>query len=183
MPFVLKAALALCAATGLYLGKHVLIDVNHIRTALTAPAYTVVPPSRLGAADASAAEDGGYDIARFLASATVEDGADLYRRCATCHRLDPEARALGPHLHGVVGRPIAGVPGYGYSEALAERDGDWDFRSLSAYLAEPRRWAPGTKKTFSGLPDPADRAAIIVYLNAVGPDPVPIPHPTVASAD
>ena len=185
MPFVLKAALALCVATGLYLGKHVLIDATNIRAPLAAPVYTVEAPRGhgAGAGPTPAAEAGGDDIARLMAAATIAEGADLFRRCATCHRLDPEARALGPHLFGVVGRPIAGVAGYGYSEALAEKGGAWDFRSLSGYLAEPRSWAPGTSKTFPGLPDPAERAAILVYLNAIGPDPAPIPHPSVAAVD
>ena len=74
----------------------------------------------------------------------------------------------------MVGRPIGSAEGVGYSETIAAMEGAWDAAALDAYLADPRGWAPGTSKTFAGLRDPEARAAVILYLNASGPAPLPI---------
>jgi cytochrome c len=171
--FLLCAALA----AGLFLGKDHLIDRFFDRPPLAQSAYAPKPPER---AATGAAKTG--DLAWALARVTVEDGAALFRRCGACHKLDPETRALGPHLVGVVGREIAALPDFGYSEALARHEGAWSFETLSAFIADPRGWAPGTSKTFSGVPDVKARAAILLYLNAIAPQPVTLPHPMARTA-
>lgn len=132
------------------------------------PAYAVAAPERAPSARSAP------DLSSLLRAASVEAGGDVFRRCAACHRLDPDQPAMGPHLLGVVGRPVASVEGYDYSDALAGRGGDWTPEALSAFLADPKGWAPGTKKTLSPMEDAADRAALIVYLNAMAPEPAPI---------
>jgi cytochrome c2 len=57
-----------------------------------------------------------------MASPTLaQDGAALFteKNCAVCHSIgiDP-ADKLGPHLNGVVGRPVGGLKDYAYSPAL-----------------------------------------------------------------
>ena len=53
---------------------------------------------------------------------------------------------------------------------------------MSAWLASPRAFAPGTKMTFAGLSNPQDRADVIVYLNGQGGN-LQIPPPPAAAAD
>jgi cytochrome c len=88
-------------------------------------------------------------------------GAALFARCAACHSLD--ANRVGPMLRGVVGRPVASVPGYEYSDALKHVRGRWDARRLEAWLTDPQSVAPGTRMAFS-LASATDRDAVIRYL-------------------
>ncbi|QUS35881.1 c-type cytochrome [Falsirhodobacter algicola] len=99
-----------------------------------------------------------------LAAGDAERGRQVFTRCAACHRIG--ADGIGPHLDGVVGRPAASVPDYAYSGALRAMDGaPWTVERLSAFLANPRGFAPGTKMAFAGLPSAQDRADVIAYLN------------------
>jgi cytochrome c len=82
-------------------------------------------------------------------------------RCAACHSLD--ASRVGPLLRGVVGRKVASVAGYEYSDALRRVNGRWDTRRLEVWLRDPQAVAPGTKMAFS-LPSATDRSAVIQYL-------------------
>jgi len=66
------------------------------------------------------------------------------------------------------------APGFAYSEALAGKGGNWDWKAMDAWLASPRAFAPGTKMTFAGLGSSEDRANVIVYLNNAGSN-LPIP--------
>ena len=76
---------------------------------------------------------------------------------------------IGPDLGGIVDRPIAAGNGFPYSPALAALTGRWTEQNLDRFLAEPRGFAPGNTMQFSGLADPADRAALIAYLKGARP--------------
>ena len=89
-------------------------------------------------------------------------GATLFEsRCAACHSLD--ASRVGPMLRGVVGRNVASVAGYEYSDALKRVKGRWDAPRLERWLRDPQSVAPGTKMAFS-LDSASDRHAVIQYL-------------------
>jgi cytochrome c len=98
--------------------------------------------------------------------ALVEAGEKVFRKCKACHKLEPGANGVGPSLAGVVGKDIASAEGFKYSDALMGLDGSWDAAKLDEFLAKPKDFAPGTKMSFAGLKDEADRAAIIAYLGA-----------------
>jgi cytochrome c len=53
---------------------------------------------------------------------------------------------------------------------------------MNEWLRSPRAYAPGTKMTFAGIGDGADRADLILYLNAQGSN-LPLPAAPAASAD
>ena len=108
-------------------------------------------------------------IAFYLASADVGQGEQVFKKCAACHNADPGgANALGPALFGVMGRPIAGHGGFAYSPALKEVGGSWDWDKMSAWLANPKKFASGNKMTFAGLGNPQDRANVMAFLNSRG---------------
>ena len=108
-------------------------------------------------------------VAFYLASADAAKGEQVFKKCAACHNADPAgANALGPALFGVMGGPIAGKPGFAYSPALKEVGGAWDWDKMSAWLANPKKFAPGNKMTFAGLGNPEDRANVMLFLNARG---------------
>ena len=98
-----------------------------------------------------------------VAAADVAKGETVFKKCAACHKLDG-SNGVGPHLDGVVGRPVASVEGFTYSDGMKAHGGDWTPEELFHFLANPKKDVPGTKMTFAGLPKPEDRANVIAYL-------------------
>ena len=135
------------------------------------------PAAEQGGAEPAAAgqgEDGG--LAMLLAAADPAAGEKDVRKCAVCHNFEQGGAAkLGPPLWGVLGRQIASVDGFRYSDALASKEGAWDYDKLDAFLTDPRKWAPGTKMAFAGVKKPAERADIIAYLRSLADNPEPLP--------
>lgn len=97
----------------------------------------------------------------------VAQGKIQFQACESCHQVEEGALALGPSLHGVVGRNAAAVPGYRYSPALKKSQIVWTPESLDRFLADPQAMVPGNRMPYSGLPDPVDRANLIAYLNSL----------------
>lgn len=119
-----------------------------------------------------------------LASADAEKGAKVFKKCAACHNVDAGgANGTGPALYGVVGRAIADAgTGFAYSAALTDLGGTWGFAELDAFLANPKKFAKGTKMSFAGLKKPGDRAAVLAYLNNNSAAPLALPEPAPAPA-
>lgn len=116
-------------------------------------------------------------IAFYLASADAAAGEQVFKKCQACHNADKGgANALGPNLWGVLGEEIGkGAGGFPFSSALAGVGGTWNWDNLSAWLASPKKFAPGTKMTFAGLSNPQDRANVIAFLNSKSDAPQPLP--------
>jgi cytochrome c len=101
----------------------------------------------------------------------------VFKKCAACHNAEPGGpNALGPALYGVMGNPVAAHPGFAFSDALKSKGGSWDWEAMSAWLANPKKFAPGTKMTFAGLGNPQDRANVMAFLNARDNSPLPVPE-------
>lgn len=147
---------------------------DEARTAEAAPAPEA-PKAESEKPAAQPAAAAGDDFAAALASATVEDGKAVFRKCGACHKVEEGRNMVGPSLWGVVGRPIASIDGFSYSDALKAKEGEWTFDNLNAFLSGPKAWAPGTKMTFAGLPKIGDRAAVVKFLNEADGTPVPLP--------
>lgn len=126
--------------------------------------YSVeVPEEEGGGGEEAPAE--AVDVAALMSEADPAAGERVFNKCQACHNLDG-SNAVGPHLDGVVGREISAVEGYSYSGALPE--GNWTPEELSAFLENPKTYAPGTAMSFAGLPKPEDRADVIAYLEQQG---------------
>jgi cytochrome c len=95
----------------------------------------------------------------------ADAGAELYSSvCKECHGV-----SLAPTLRGVVGRPIASVESFDYSDALmAKKSMTWTEANLNAFLSSPADFAPGTQMTKS-IKDAQFRADIIAYLATLPP--------------
>ena len=115
-------------------------------------------------------------MATMLASADLAKGKALFAKCSSCHTINAGgANGIGPNLYAILGKPHAGVSGFAYSSALKSNSAAWNFDNMNAWLISPRKYAPGTKMSFAGFGNPADRANVIAYLNAQGSDmPLPV---------
>src|SRR5687767_15191238 len=123
-------------------------------------------------------------IAFYLQTADAAKGEAVFKKCAACHNADPGgANALGPALFGTMGKPLAGHAGFAYSDALKGVGGAWDWENMSAWLANPKKFAPGTKMTFAGLSNPQDRANVLAFLNSRDASPLPVPAAPAEAAD
>jgi len=120
-------------------------------------------------AEGEAGAEAEKPIAFYLQTADAAKGEAVFKKCAACHNADPGgANALGPALFGTMGKPLAHHPAFAYSDALKGVGGTWDWDKMSAWLSNPKKFAPGTKMTFAGLSNPQDRADIMLFLNSRG---------------
>ena len=100
-------------------------------------------------------------------AAGAADGEKIFNRtCALCHSINAGENLIGPSLAGVVGRRSGQAAGYDYSDANRNSGLTWDRGTLDRYLTDPRGVVPGTKMSFPGLKDPAERQAVIGFLES-----------------
>ncbi len=157
-----KAAGGVCGALLVFLlGKWAAEEMFHV--AAHGEASYVIEVADSGEAE----ETEEVDFATVLASASVEDGAKVFRKCSACHKLAQGENGTGPYLYGVVGRTKAAADGFGYSDALASMGGEWTPENLSAFLEKPSSYTPGTSMSFAGLRKVEDRADVIAYLDSL----------------
>ena len=129
------------------------------------------------APSAPAKPAGPEPIAAMLAEADIARGESITKKCTTCHTFaDGGATKQGPNLYNIVGADIAAREGFGYSDAMAEHPGEWDYANLNAFLFKPKNFIKGTKMTFVGLKKTRDRADLIAYLRTLSASPRPLPE-------
>lgn len=143
---------------------------------LAKPGYVVEGVEEVAVAGA-AAPVADKPVEFFLASASVDKGAEIFKKCGSCHNAEKGgANGIGPNLYGVVGGPHDHVAGWGYSDAMAKTSAaKWGFTELNAWLTNPKGYVPGTKMAFAGLGKAEERAAVIAYLNSKSDHPLPLP--------
>ncbi len=113
-------------------------------------------------------------------AADAERGEKLFRQCASCHQVGPNAQnTVGPHLNELFGRRAGVIDGVKYSEDIkrAGQNGlHWDLQNLDVYIKDPRSLVSGTRMQFRGVKDEQDRADIIAYLRVYSANPRDIPE-------
>lgn len=144
-------------------------------------------PEKMGfAIEGVASSEGGKQeqpIEALLAAADPAKGEATFKKCMSCHTINSGgANGLGPNLFGVVGKSMGAHPGFAYSDALKGKGGKWDWASLNEWLKNPAAFASGTKMTFAGISDGAERANLMVYLNAQGSN-LPLPAAPAPAAE
>lgn len=152
---VLSAAVL---ATCVFAARSTVPDTTPARPAFSLPGLEPVP------------------IAPFMAQANVQRGGATVRQvCAQCHALaGGSAENAGPPLASVAGRAVASCAGYTYSTALQQHAGQhWTDQMLADWLMAPARFAPGTRMSLTGIPDPAQRADVIAFLHTLGGQAAP----------
>jgi cytochrome c len=129
-------------------------------------AYSIPVEDAEAGAEAEAASAEDLDVAALMEAADPGAGEAVFRRCQSCHVVEEGVNRVGPSLYGVVGRDIASVEGFSYSDALAGADGSWDYQHLLHFLGDPGEVYPGTSMSFAGLPNPEDRANVVAYIES-----------------
>lgn len=115
-----------------------------------------------------------------------EAGKDVFRRCAACHRVGPDAKnSVGPVLNGVIGRQAGTIEGFGYSQ-LNQSAGKaglvWNEQLIFEYLVDPTAFlkkfltdkgladqATGATRMVFKLADEVDRRDVIAYVKQFSP--------------
>lgn len=134
---------------------------------------------------ADTAAPSGPPLEALLASADLVKGEAVFAKCSNCHSIDQGgANGIGPNLWATMGAKHGHIPGFAYSDAITSIAGPWDWKAMDSWLANPRRYAPGTKMSFAGLSSPEDRANLIAWMNTKGSNlPLPaVPAPDAAAA-
>jgi cytochrome c len=91
-------------------------------------------------------------------------GQKLFEECAACHALERNTQSVGPDLHGVFGRKAGTLDDFRYSTALRRSNITWNAKTLDEYIADPQKVVPQNRMPYAGMLEPADRAALIRYL-------------------
>jgi cytochrome c len=101
-----------------------------------------------------------------LAAYADDPGAQVFRACVACHTLQPdEGNRAGPTLAGIFGRRIATLPGYNFSPALKSLDIVWTPETVAKlFELGPATFTPGTKMPEQRIGLPAERAALVNFL-------------------
>ena len=116
------------------------------------------------------------DITSLLALGDITHGEKVFKKCSACHIVEKGgANKIGPALYGVLGRKVAAINDYKYSQALADYGKKWSFEEMNGYLKKPQTWIKGTKMSFAGLRKEKDRASVIKYLNENSDSPLALP--------
>ncbi len=137
-------------------------------------AYVIEVPESTGVG--SAKEKILEPVTPLLASASLENGKEIFKRCTQCHTDTKGGQhKLGPNLWNVVGTKKGSRSDYTYSRGMQSQEGSWDYESLNAYLEKPRDYVPGTKMSFAGLRRTQERADVILYLRSLSDQPLPLP--------
>ena len=111
----------------------------------------------------------GTLAALFAGSAARADGdaargEKRFEECATCHSTERGVNNVGPSLFGVLGRKAGSIETFRYSPALRTSNITWSPQTLDEFIADPQADVPGNRMPFAGMPDAADRADLIAYL-------------------
>ena len=160
-----------CAAMLAFVG---LSEVSHGIVAmdtLDEPAYSIEVAEEEGDEEVEV-----VSVAAIMASADVSGGEKMFKACKACHNnAEGAGSKQGPNLWGVMGRDIASVDGFTYSSALTDKEGNWDWEAMNAFLTKPKEWAKGTKMAYNGIKKDEDRANLMAWLNEQSDAPIEMP--------
>lgn len=125
-------------------------------------------PEQPAANDTSEATTGPAPAANEIpATEAAEAAPPAFAQCKACHSVEPGQNMVGPSLAGVYNRKAGTEAGFAYSEPLKHSGITWDEAALDTWLTNPAKDVPGTRMTFAGYADPAQRKQVIAYLKTL----------------
>lgn len=118
----------------------------------------------MGILSLSIATAAALSVAAVLAAPPPVAKPAAFAKCAVCHAsARGEAAEMGPNLWGVAGAKAGARPGFPYSAALKKTGLTWNKATLTRWLIDGQKLAPGTTMPNQAL-KPAERDAIVAYL-------------------
>jgi len=108
--------------------------------------------------------------AGFAQAQDAAAGEKVFRQCRACHEAERERNKVGPHLVGLIGRPVASIEDYNYSDAMQSwgEGKTWDEETFLTYIEKPQDIVKGTKMAYRGVRKEGDRADLLAYLKSTG---------------
>ncbi|MDP9179228.1 MAG: PQQ-dependent sugar dehydrogenase [Gemmatimonadota bacterium] len=98
----------------------------------------------------------------------MKRGQVLARQCQACHTfVVGGASGIGPSLWGVVGRRVASVEGFNYSDGLKAVRGRWTAPRLRSFLRSPETFAPGTAMQQASTYAEDELSDLVAYLQTL----------------
>ena len=93
-------------------------------------------------------------------------GAEVFaNECGVCHSVTKGATGMmGPNLAGVVGRKSGSLEGFSYSQAMRNKNIDWQAENIAQLITQPQAYVPGTYMPYMGLASADDRQAVVCFL-------------------
>lgn len=145
--------------------------------------YKIDVPEESAEGGAAGAVATAADISALYASADAKAGESYFqKKCTVCHNIDKGgANKVGPQLYGVMGRAVASVGDFNYSDAMKQHASEtpkWEWEAMNQFQWAPRKAVPGTIMAYAGTPKDQERANLIVYLNSQSDSPLPLPKAT-----
>ena len=105
------------------------------------------------------------------AGGNLVEGEKVFQRCSSCHSIaEADPNKKGPPLNGIMGRPIASVAGYSYSEPMAKLGATgavWNETTLDQFLKYPSEFVKGTSMTAPPVRRESERVDLIAFLNTL----------------
>ena len=127
---------------------------------MTAPAVRIV-------AALTAAVIPFVAIATARADGNPARGEQLYADCIACHPVERDLHGIGTSLAGIIGRKAGAIAGYRYSGALRRSGLTWTPEALDTFIADPQASVPANRMPYAGMPNAADRADLVAYLQKI----------------
>ncbi|MFG1464866.1 cytochrome c family protein [Xanthobacter sp. DSM 24535] len=179
-----KIAGAVLGTLTLTIGLGIVSEILFAPEAPAKPGYEIAVPEGPAGGNVTEAKAAVIPIEQLFATASIEKGANVAKRCGSCHNFAEGAGPkVGPDLYGVVDRPVASVAGFAYSAGMKAKGGEWTPQALNHFLTNPKADVPGTAMAFAGIPKETERADLIAYLNSLAHSPKPLPTAAAAPAE
>jgi len=119
----------------------------------------------LSACGGGGGDEGSQEAMEPDTSVSAERGKTVFLRCKACHMVEQgKSSGAGPNLHGLFGAKAGVKEGFAFSEAMRNSGITWDAQTLDTFIEKPNQTVKGTRMSFAGISNKAERESLILYL-------------------